>query len=90
MEKSSHISGTNYLKHSSQLYLRLSRSTTVGANTFRQGVVTTGLWVNKGATDEHLTRYLYTESDETRLVHKYILKGLADEGARFTLNRQDS
>ncbi len=46
--------------------------------------------MNKGAADEHLTRYLYTRSGEPRLVHEYIPTCLIDEEAQSTLDRQDS
>ncbi len=44
--------------------------------------VTTELWVNKGVTNEHLTRYSYNRGDETQLVNKYILRDLAGKGAQ--------
>jgi hypothetical protein len=52
--------------------------------------ITTKLYLNKSATDEHLIRYLYTGSDETHLVYKYILRGLAGKGAQANLNRHSS
>jgi hypothetical protein len=52
--------------------------------------ITTSLWVNKRATDEHLTRYWYTGSGETQPVHENILRGLTDKRALSTLNRCDS
>ncbi len=45
-------------------------------------LVTTGLWVNKGATDEHLTRYSYNRGGETQLAYEYNLRGLAGKGAQ--------
>jgi hypothetical protein len=45
--------------------------------------------VNKGAINEHLTEYQYTRSEKTRLVHKYILRGLAVKEAQSTINRRD-
>ncbi len=46
--------------------------------------------MNKSAMDEHLTRHLYTRSEKTLLVHDFILRNLADEGAWSSLNRWDS
>jgi hypothetical protein len=53
-------------------------------------VVITGSWVNKGATDELWTRYLYSRSDQIRQVHKYISRGYVDQGVLSTQNRLDS
>ncbi len=38
------------------------------------------LWVNKGATNEYLTRYPYTTCEKTRQAYEYILRGLAGKG----------